>query len=49
MTTGVNIDSFVSGIQETSDAYVAAFTAISSGTTTTTGAVTAVLTNRTSW
>jgi hypothetical protein len=49
MTAGTNIDTFVSGSQETSDAYVAAFSAISSGTSTTTGAVTAVLTNRTGW
>ena len=46
MTAGTNIDSFVSGSQETSDAYVADFSEISSGTSSTTGAITAALTNR---
>ena len=49
VVAGTNIDTWVSGVQETSDAYVATFASISSGTSTTTGAVTAVLTNRTGW
>ena len=49
MTAGSNIVTFGGSNGEASANYVAAFSAISSGTTTTTGAVTAVLTNRTGW
>ena len=49
MTAGSNIVTFGGSNGEASANYVAAFSAISSGTTTTTGAVTAVQTNRTGW
>ena len=49
LVAGSNIDTYVAGVQEAPANYVAAFTAISSGTTTTTGAVTAVDLNRTGW
>jgi hypothetical protein len=49
MTAGTNIVTFGGSNGEASANYVAAFSAISAGTTTTTGAVTAVLTNRTGW
>jgi len=49
LTAGTNIVTFGGSNGEASANYVAAFSAISGGTTTTTGAVTAVLTNRTGW
>ena len=49
MTAGSNIVTFGGSNGEASANYVAAFSAISSGTTTTSGAVTAVQTNRTGW
>jgi len=49
LIAGTNIDTYVAGVLETPANYVAAFSDISSGTTTTTGAVTAVDTDRTGW
>jgi len=50
LIAGSNISSYVAGVLETPANYVAAFTDISSGTTTTTtAAVTAVDTDRTGW
>ena len=50
MIAGTNIDTYTAGVLETPANYVAAFSDISSGTTTTTtAAVTAVDTDRTGW
>ena len=49
LVKGVNISTYVASTNEGPASYVAAFSDIASGTTTTTGAVTAVLTNRTGW
>ena len=50
ISAGVNIDTFSAGVFEDTDAYVATFASISSGTTTIdTAAVAAVDTDRTSW
>ncbi|MED5354230.1 MAG: hypothetical protein VX573_00265 [Bacteroidota bacterium] len=49
LVKGVNISTYVASTNEGPATYVAAFSDIASGTTTTTGAVTAVLTDRTGW
>jgi len=50
IVSGVNIDTFSAGVFEDTDAYVATFASISSGTTViNTAAVAAVDTDRTSW
>jgi hypothetical protein len=49
LVKGVNISTYVASTNEGPASYVAAFSDIASGTTSTTGAVTAVLTNRTGW